>query len=145
MTAPVVHMDADNLLYEYGLHTQRLMPWGALNAPFESSWALAKPRTRSTLHSHHEHEIFVAVRGSAVIECDGQETPFRAGDVCFFKPGRKHRLLNDGDEEFMFYSIWWDKDMAEGFLSSGRAQAREEAARAGGEVEETEQVARGEA
>jgi mannose-6-phosphate isomerase-like protein (cupin superfamily) len=135
MTAPVVHLDSDNLLYEYGLHTQRLFPWDVLNAPFESSWALAKPHTRSTLHSHHEHEIFIAVRGSAVIECDGQETPFKAGDVAFFKPGRKHRLLNDGDEEFMFYSVWWDTEMAEKFLASPRAQSVEAAARAVAEAE----------
>jgi mannose-6-phosphate isomerase-like protein (cupin superfamily) len=138
MSAEVVHLDSGNLLYEYGLHTQRLMPWNVLNAPFESSWALAKPRTRSTLHSHHEHEIFIAVRGSAVIECDGKETQFRAGDVAFFKPGLKHRLLNDGDEEFMFYSVWWDKDMSEKFLSSGRAQAVEAAAKAAADVEAAE-------
>ncbi|MDQ2813774.1 MAG: cupin domain-containing protein [Actinomycetota bacterium] len=123
MTVEVVHLASDNLLSEYGLHTQRLMPWDALNAPFEGSWALAKPGTRSTLHSHHEHEIFIAVRGSAVIECDGAQTPFRAGDVAFFQPGREHRLLNDGAEEFMFYSVWWDQDMAERFIAGDRPGA----------------------
>jgi mannose-6-phosphate isomerase-like protein (cupin superfamily) len=135
MTAPVVHLDSDNLLYEYGLHTQRLFPWDAMNAPFESSWALAMPRTRSKLHSHHEHEIFIAIRGSAAIEIDGEQTPFRAGDICFFQPGRKHRLLNDGDQEFMFYSVWWDQEMAEKFLTSPRAQAVEAAGRAAVEAE----------
>jgi mannose-6-phosphate isomerase-like protein (cupin superfamily) len=121
MTAEVVHLASDNLLFEYGLHTQRLMPWDVLNAPFEGSWALARPRTRSTLHSHHEHEIFIAVRGEAVIECDGVQAPFRAGDVAFFRPGLEHRLLNDGDDEFMFYSVWWDEDMAERFIAGNRA------------------------
>lgn len=120
MAVDVVHLRSDNLLYEYGLHTQRLQPWDVLNAPFESSWALAKPGTRSTLHSHHEHEIFIAVRGAAVIECDGEETPFAAGDVAFFKPGKQHRLLNDGEDEFMFYSVWWDEEMSERFLSRNR-------------------------
>ena len=137
-TAEVVHLDSDNLLYEYGLHTQRLQPWQVMDAPFESSWALAKPRTRSVLHSHHEHEIFIAVRGSAVIECAGKETPFAAGDIAFFQPGLKHHLLNDGDEEFMFYSVWWDKDMAEKFLSSNRAQAVEADAKAAAEAEAAE-------
>jgi mannose-6-phosphate isomerase-like protein (cupin superfamily) len=138
MSTEVVHLDSDNLLYEYGLHTQRLMPWDVLNAPFECSWAMAKPRTRSRLHSHHEHEIFIAIRGSAVIECGGKQTPFRAGDVTFFKPGLRHRLLNDGDEEFVFYSVWWDTDMAEKFLSSDRAQAVEAAGRAAVEAEAAE-------
>jgi mannose-6-phosphate isomerase-like protein (cupin superfamily) len=125
MAADIVHLQWDNLLHEYGLDTQRLFPWSVLNAPFESSWAVARPRTRSTLHSHHEHEIFVAVRGSAVIECDGDETPFAAGDVAFFKPGKEHRLLNDGDEEFVFYSVWWDEEMSERFLKRNRAEAAE--------------------
>jgi len=124
MAAEIVHLESDNLLHEYGLDTQRLQPWEVLNAPFEGSWAFARPRTRSRLHSHHEHEIFIAVRGSAVIECDGDRTPFGAGDVALFQPGREHRLLNDGDEEFVFYSVWWDEEMSEQFLARSRARAR---------------------
>lgn len=124
MAVEIVHLKPDSLLHEYGLDTQRLMPWGVLNAPFESSWALARPGTRSTLHSHHEHEIFIAVRGSAVIECDGDQAPFSAGDIAFFRPGLEHRLLNDGDEEFMFYSVWWDEQMAGQFIDRNRAGTR---------------------
>ena len=123
MGADIVHLQRDNLLHEYGLDTQRLQPWAVLNAPFESSWAVARPHTSSTLHSHHEHEIFIAVRGSAVIECDGDRTSFAAGDVAFFKPGRQHRLLNDNDDEFVFYSVWWDEEMSERFLQRNRAEA----------------------
>jgi mannose-6-phosphate isomerase-like protein (cupin superfamily) len=122
MSAEIVHLEPDHLLFEYGLHTQRLQPWAVLNAPFESSWALARPRTRSRLHSHHEHEIFIAVRGAAVIECDGKQAPFRAGDIAFLPPGQEHRLLNDGDEEFVFYSVWWDQDMAEKFIARDRTE-----------------------
>lgn len=124
MATQIVHLAPDNLLFEYGLHTQRLMPWDVLNAPFEGSWALARPHTESTLHSHHEHEIFIAVRGSAVVECDGKQATFRAGDVAFFQPGLKHRVLNDSDEEFMFYSVWWDEDMAERFVSRNREETQ---------------------
>jgi mannose-6-phosphate isomerase-like protein (cupin superfamily) len=122
MAAEVVHLDRDNLLHEYGLYTQRLFPWDVLNAPFESSWAVAKPHTSSTLHSHHEHEIFIAVRGSGVIECDGVPTPFAAGDVSFFRPGHQHQLINDADEEFVFYSVWWDAEMSERFLARDRTE-----------------------
>jgi mannose-6-phosphate isomerase-like protein (cupin superfamily) len=122
MGAEIVHLKPD-LLHEYGLDTQRLMPWDVLNAPFEGSWAFARPHSHSTLHSHHEHEIFIGVRGSAVIECDGDQTPFAAGDVAFFRPGRKHRLLNDGDEDFVFYSVWWDGEMSERFLARDRERA----------------------
>ncbi|MBP2326479.1 mannose-6-phosphate isomerase-like protein (cupin superfamily) [Kibdelosporangium banguiense] len=124
MGVQIVHLQRDNLLHEYGLDTQRLKPWAVLNSPFESSWAVAAPRTRSTLHSHHEHEIFIAVRGSAVIECDGEQALFAEGDVAFFQPGKQHRLLNDGDDEFMFYSVWWDEKMSEEFLHRSRSGAR---------------------
>lgn len=141
MAAEIVHLESDNLLHEYGLDTQRLFPWPVLNAPFEGSWALAKPGSRSTLHSHHEHEIFIAVRGSAVIECDGDETPFAAGDIVFFQPGKLHRLLNDGADEFMFYSVWWDQEMSEKFLEKDRAKLAAQAAAENGTATGAENAA----
>jgi mannose-6-phosphate isomerase-like protein (cupin superfamily) len=122
MAAEVVHLDWENLLHEYGLDTQRLFPWDVLNAPFESSWAVARPHTSSTLHAHHEHEIFIAVRGEATIECDGTPTAFKAGDVSFFHPGHRHQLHNNADEDFVFYSVWWDEEMSERFLARNRAE-----------------------
>lgn len=124
MAAPIVHLQRDALLHEYGLDTQRLQPWEVLNAPWEGSWAVIRAGTRSTLHSHHEHEIFIAIRGEAVIECDGKQAPFRTGDVAFFTPGLLHRVLNDGAEDFEFYSVWWDEEMAERFISRNRARAQ---------------------
>jgi mannose-6-phosphate isomerase-like protein (cupin superfamily) len=94
-----------------------------LNAPFEGSWATVRAGTESMLHSHHEHEIFIAIRGAVVIECEGERAPFRSGDVAFFRPGVVHRVLNGADEDFEFYSVWWDEDMAERFLARNRAEA----------------------
>jgi mannose-6-phosphate isomerase-like protein (cupin superfamily) len=124
MSVEVVRLRRDTLLHEYGVDTQRLQPWDVLNAPFEGSFAVVRAGTHSTLHSHHEHEIFIGLRGEAVIECDGQRAPFRAGDVAFFKPGLQHRVLNDGGEDFEFYSVWWDEKMAEGFIARNRMGAR---------------------
>jgi mannose-6-phosphate isomerase-like protein (cupin superfamily) len=123
MSIQVVRLDRDNLKPEYGVDAQRLQPWAVLNAPFESAWAVVRAHTHSTLHSHHEHEIFVAVRGETVIECDGQRSPFRTGDVAFFQPGLQHRVLNDGDQDFEFYSIWWDQEMAQRFISRDQVGA----------------------
>jgi|tagenome__1003787_1003787.scaffolds.fasta_scaffold20974407_2 mannose-6-phosphate isomerase-like protein (cupin superfamily) len=117
MAVHVVRLQRDRLRREYGVDTQRLQPWAVLNAPFESAWAVVRAGTQSTLHSHHEHEIFVAVKGQAVIECDGARTTFRTGDVAFFPPGVHHCVHNDGPEDFEFYSIWWDAEMAECFVS----------------------------
>jgi len=118
MAVDVVRLDRNNLVAEYGTETQRLQPWAVLNAPFEGSFAVVRAGTHSTLHSHHEYEIFIALRGEAVVETDGTHAPFRAGDVAFFSPGRMHRVLNDGERDFEFYSVWWDREMAQRFLAA---------------------------
>jgi mannose-6-phosphate isomerase-like protein (cupin superfamily) len=125
MVVQVVRLDRDTLKHEYGVDTQRLQPWAVLNAPFEGSFAAVRAGTNSTLHSHHEHEIFVGLRGAAIIECDGEQATFRAGDVALFQPGVLHRVLNDGNEDFEFYSVWWDEEMAARFVSRNRAGVRE--------------------
>jgi mannose-6-phosphate isomerase-like protein (cupin superfamily) len=124
MAIQVVRLQRDKLQPEYGVDAQRLQPWEVLNAPFEGAWAVVRAGTHSTLHSHHEHEIFIAVRGEAVIECDGEQSPFRTGDVAFFQPGRLHRILNDRDQDFEFYSVWWDQEMAERFITRDRVGAQ---------------------
>ncbi len=123
MGAEIVHLRRDSLVHEYGVHTQRLFPWDVLNAPFEGAWCVTAPRSTSAPHSHHEHEIFIAVRGAAVLECDGDKKPFTAGDVAFFRPGTQHFLRNDSDQEFVFYSVWWDEDMSKRFVARNRAEA----------------------
>jgi mannose-6-phosphate isomerase-like protein (cupin superfamily) len=124
MAIEVVHLQRDKLLHEYGLDTQRIQPWAVLNAPFENSWAVLRVGTASTLHSHHEHEIFIGVRGKAVVECDGRQARFQAGDIAFFKPGLQHRVINDGNEDFEFHSVWWDAAMAERYISRSRVEAQ---------------------
>lgn len=110
-------LDRGSLLAEYGALTQRLLPWDAINAPFEGSWAVIEPGTASTPHSHHEYEIFIATSGSATIEADGVRRPFAAGDVAFMPPGSHHTVINDGEQDFLFYSVWWDTEMADRFTA----------------------------
>lgn len=110
-------LDRDALVPENGLHSQRLLPWPTLNAPFEGSWCVIRPGTASTRHTHHEHEIFIAVRGAAVLESAGERAPFRAGDIVHFRPHVEHRVVNDGTADFEMYSVWWDADMAARFTT----------------------------
>ncbi|MGH3463918.1 MAG: cupin domain-containing protein [Kribbellaceae bacterium] len=118
MVVHISRLDPDNLLHEYGVDTQRLMPWQVLNAPFEASYAVCRAGTVSKLHTHHEQEIFVALSGECVVECGGDRQPFRAGDVTYFTPGQLHRVHNSSDQDFVFYSIWWDPEMAHRFLAA---------------------------
>ncbi|WP_436494335.1 cupin domain-containing protein [Actinokineospora sp. HUAS TT18] len=98
-------------------HSQRLLPWSALNAPFEGAWCLIKPGTSSVRHAHHEYEIFIAVTGTAVLESEGERTTFTAGDVVHFPPFTEHQVINDGAEDFEMYTVWWDMEMSKVFAA----------------------------
>lgn len=104
-----------DLAPDNGLAAKRLLPWDVLNAPFEGSWCVVPPGARSGAHDHHEHEIWVAMTGAAEIVCDGERVPFVAGDVAHFPPRSHHQVVNDGDDEFQMYAVWWDADMARRF------------------------------
>jgi mannose-6-phosphate isomerase-like protein (cupin superfamily) len=106
-----------SLTHENGLDAQRLLPWPALDAPFEGSWCVIAPGTASTPHAHHEHEIFIGISGNAIVEADGEQRPFAAGDIAFFPPGVRHRVHNPGRRPFEMYSVWWDTDMAARFAA----------------------------
>lgn len=121
------HLDRDSLVHENGLDAQRLLPWATLNAPFEGSWCVIRPGTASTPHAHHEHEIFIAVRGSAVLESEGKRAPFVAGDIVHFRPHTAHRVVNDGAADFEMYSVWWDENMAARFTARNRDEGADRA------------------
>ena len=112
------NLDRANMPTEYGVQVQRLLPWDAMNAPFEGAWCVVAPGTSTEPHSHHEYEMFVAVAGSATLESNGERSPFVAGDVAYLHPGSYHTVVNDSDADFEFYSVWWDREM------SDRVQAR---------------------
>lgn len=115
--------DRANLLPDNGLAAQRLLPWPDLNAPFEGSWCVVAPGASSGAHGHHEYEIWIAMTGAAEIVCEGNRTPFVAGDVVHFPPELHHQVVNDGDAEFQMYAVWWDSDMAGRFADRDRAGA----------------------
>jgi mannose-6-phosphate isomerase-like protein (cupin superfamily) len=109
------NLDRDHLKAEYGAFTQRLMPWTAMNAPFEGAWCVIAPGTATAPHSHHEHEMFIAISGVATLESDGRRDPFVAGDVAYLTPGEYHQVINDSDTDFQMYSVWWDPELAHRF------------------------------
>lgn len=110
-------LDRASLEPAYGILGQRLLPWAALNAPFEGAWCVVAPGTESTPHSHHEYEIFIAMNGSATLVVDAERRPFAAGDIAFLPPGSFHKVVNDAGAQFEYYGIWWDPAMAGSFLA----------------------------
>jgi mannose-6-phosphate isomerase-like protein (cupin superfamily) len=116
-------LDTENLQAEYGVLTQRLLPWPALRAPFEGAWAVLEPGAVTTPHGHHEHELFIATQGTATISSGDQVRPFNAGDTAYLPPGEVHQIVNVGAGEFRMYSVWWDPEMADHFLTDTESTA----------------------
>jgi mannose-6-phosphate isomerase-like protein (cupin superfamily) len=96
--------------------SQRLVPWNALNAPFEGAWCVVKPGEATTKHAHHEYEIFIAMTGRATLESKGERIPFVPGDIVHFPPHADHQVINAGDEDFQYYGVWWDREMSDRFV-----------------------------
>jgi mannose-6-phosphate isomerase-like protein (cupin superfamily) len=113
----------DQLVHENGAEGKRLVPWPALNAPFEGCWVVVRPGCATGSHSHHEYEIFIAMTGAAELDSAGQRLAFRAGDIVHFPPHTDHRVINDGPTDFQFYCIWWDADMSERFADRHAGKA----------------------
>lgn len=97
--------------------SQRLRPWQAADAPFQGAWCVVAAGTATTRHAHDEYEIFIALRGSAILESEGERTTFRTGDVVHFPPRHDHQVINEGAEDFEMYSVWWDGRMATEFVA----------------------------
>jgi mannose-6-phosphate isomerase-like protein (cupin superfamily) len=118
------HLDRANLERAYGLDGQRLLPWPALNAPFEGAWCVLRAGTGSTPHAHDEYEIFIAIAGTAEVVVDGVRHPFTAGDIVRLPPGTTHRVVNDGAEDFEYYGLWWNDEMSAKFVARHEGSTR---------------------
>ncbi|MEZ0089544.1 cupin domain-containing protein [Streptacidiphilus sp. EB129] len=110
-------LDRAGLKSDNELLAQRLFPWPLLNAPFEGSWNVVVPGAASGAHSHHEYEIWIALTGEAELIVEGEKVPFTAGDVVHFEPQTHHQVVNNGDEPFQMYALWWDQELAQGFVT----------------------------
>jgi mannose-6-phosphate isomerase-like protein (cupin superfamily) len=118
------NLDRANLSRVYGLDSERLLPWPALNAPFEGAWCILRAGDESTPHAHHEYEVFIAMTGRSKLSVDGEQFEFAAGDIVHLPPGCMHKVVNDGAEDFEYYGIWWDAEMSANFLTRDRDEAR---------------------
>lgn len=117
----VRRLDRAGLARDNGCLAQRIQPWPELQAPFEGSWCELDPGESSGAHAHHEHELWVVVRGSATVTSEGTPHVLCEGDMIFLEPGEEHTATNDASDRFVMLSIWWDKDMSTAFRDSTKA------------------------
>jgi mannose-6-phosphate isomerase-like protein (cupin superfamily) len=120
-------LEPENLIRAHGLDLKLLHPWSGLNAPFRGAWCVLRPGDVSETHSHRDAEIFIAMTGRAQVAGDGRCHEIVAGDIVFVRPGVEHRVVNEHDEDFSYYAIWWDRAMSAEFLAD---EARFDAERA---------------
>lgn len=109
-------MDWGSLRHEYELDAKRLLPWEVIKAPFEGAWCVVRSGTRSTPHSHHEHELFITISGQADIVINGERHPVQKGDLISIPVGAEHYIANEYDEDFHMYTVWWSQEGAATFL-----------------------------
>jgi mannose-6-phosphate isomerase-like protein (cupin superfamily) len=119
-------LDRDSMTKEYGVTVQRLVPWPALNCPFEGAWCVIAPGEATDPHAHHEYEIFIAISGEGALEAEGERSPFMPGDIVHFPPGIRHQVINAGEGDFQFYSVFWDPEMSERFTARHAAEGAPE-------------------
>ncbi|MGM1064113.1 cupin domain-containing protein [Saccharothrix sp. Mg75] len=117
-------LDRENLTRAYGLDSERLLPWPALNAPFEGAWCVVRPGDVSTAHSHHEYEVFIAVKGRATLVVGDERRELVEGDIAHLVPGSHHQVLNETDADFEYYAIWWDTAMSAAFVDRHEGKGR---------------------
>ncbi|MEH1098296.1 cupin domain-containing protein [Micromonospora sp. CPCC 205561] len=114
--------DQERLANGYGIDYELLLPWPALNAPFEGAWCVVPPGGAAAAHAHHEYEIFIGMVGRGELVVDGRRRDFAAGDIARLTPGSHHQVVNPGDREFSYYAIWWDTEMSARFVDRHRAE-----------------------
>lgn len=109
-------MNWSELKHEYDLDGKRLLPWEGLESPFGGAWCVVRAGTSSMPHAHDEREIFICIAGEADIVMDDERIPVRQGDVVAIPLSTRHYVDNRSDSDFHMYSIWWDREAAQGYL-----------------------------
>jgi quercetin dioxygenase-like cupin family protein len=110
--------EPETLVREHGLDLRLLQPFPGLTAPFRGAWCVLRPGDVSEAHAHHDREIFISMSGRADVVTNGTRHALEAGDIAFMTPGVEHYVVNDHDEDFSYYAIWWDPTMSQEFLAA---------------------------
>jgi oxalate decarboxylase/phosphoglucose isomerase-like protein (cupin superfamily) len=107
----------DGLVHEYGLDGSRLLPWQGYPMPFAGGWCVVRPGTRSEPHTQIDQEIFIAIQGRARLIVGEREMEFSVGDIAAIPKHTNHYIINDSQEDFHFYVVWWDMNYVNDFIA----------------------------
>lgn len=110
-------VDFDNLVHEYQLDGSRLLPWDGYPMPFAGGWCVVRPGTESEPHTQIDQEIFIGIKGNATLVVGDERRPFGFGDIAAIPKHTNHYFINESDEDFHFYVVWWDMNYVNEFVS----------------------------
>ena len=108
----------NDLQHEYGLDGKRLLPWEGLTAPFGGAYCVVIKGSTSMDHVNMpegEEELFIAISGKATVRIGDQSFLMEKGDTAFIPAGSGHYVENSFDEDFHFFTIWWNEQTVQQF------------------------------
>jgi len=115
-------MNWNGLVHEYDLDGSRLLPWDGYAMPFAGAWCVVRPHTKTESHTQIDQEIFIGIKGNATLVIGDQTYPFTMGDIAAIPKHTDHYVLNETDEDFHFYVVWWDEHTAGKFMRENSVQ-----------------------
>lgn len=112
----VRRIDFTNLKHEFQLDGARLLPWDGYAMPFAGGWCVVRPGTESEPHTQVDQEIFIGTKGRATLVVGDERYEFGLGDIAAIPKHTNHYFINESDDDFHFYVIWWDMNYVGAFV-----------------------------
>lgn len=111
----VNYFSPDELSTAFGIDMSSVSGFGP-----GAGWGRVVPGGRSDPHQHDETEVFVIISGTGELVVDGKRIPAEPGMVARFEPFETHVIENTGDEDLVFFDLYW-RDPAEAGTAAGAA------------------------
>jgi mannose-6-phosphate isomerase len=90
---------------------KEIRPWGEFENILDESYCKVKkitihPSQAPSYQFHYKRsEVYVIVRGKALIKIDGVEREYKVGDTVNIPLKAKHRVTNVGDSDLIFIEV----------------------------------------
>lgn len=69
-----------------------------------ATWVEVEPGARQKMHSHEPEQVYIVVRGEAVMTVDGDEQGVGEGDLVHVPPYAEHGIRNTGNGTLEYIS-----------------------------------------
>jgi mannose-6-phosphate isomerase-like protein (cupin superfamily) len=93
----------------YNTVARRFFPWDGIEAAeWGGAWVKILPGETSTPHHHEENEVFFVVSGSGILRHGDETHRIGSGSSMYMEPDVEHSVTNDGTQDLVFVSVWWD-------------------------------------